>query len=381
MTLPQGTLESLPLEHPEAAGQPDELELPVSGRPPAFVPRLNLLGLRLGQLQLGAELQANRQPLYGQLSLEAQWLRTELVPPVEAGSDRQSAGDGQQNQNHSDDQNDRGQDRAPLPFGAAPPAATPAVPFHFKLEGLLSAPRRVVPQATPAVPAEPALSASASADAEPDFSTYLSHTARVVLKQVEHFTARLTELAPQHDVKQARTAAAAGAVAPAAQQAPLTATQVINAINNNVPVHIADFPAFVNRVLQTLDPGSRVMQSFEVSLRPADLGQVTAQFSLTTKSQVMITMYTQSAVTAQTLEACKQEIQQIVEKTQLTLGQLVVKQAIAPARQGGQTSQGGSFGSGQQGTGAADYSSRQFRRNQNRRRRGGDDNLSIDVSI
>ena len=83
--------------------------------------------------------------------------------------------------------------------------------------------------------------------------------------------------------------------------APLTASQVIHAANNNIPVHIADFPAFVNRVMQTLDPGSRVVQSFEITLRPSDMGQVTAQFSMTNQHKVMITLYTQSAATAQTL--------------------------------------------------------------------------------
>ncbi|MBF2052358.1 MAG: flagellar hook-length control protein FliK [Candidatus Sericytochromatia bacterium] len=157
----------------------------------------------------------------------------------------------------------------------------------------------------------------------------------------------------------------------------MSAAQVIQAVNQNIPIHVANFPAFVNQVIQTQGARLNVVQSIDVTLQPAHLGQVTAQFQLTKQNQVVVSLYTQSLATAKTLESYVQEIQQIVGKTQFSLSAVTIKQAVAPARSAG--------GSGQTSTGQqqGEFSARQSgsRRGGQRRRRQGED-LSIDgVSV
>ncbi len=158
-------------------------------------------------------------------------------------------------------------------------------------------------------------------------------------------------------------------------QAPISASQVIQAINHNVPVHIADFPAFINQMIQSHPPSARVIQSLQVSLMPDQLGQVTAQFSLTADNKMVITLYTQALATMETLETYLGEIQKIVGKTQLSLGNISVKQAIPPSRQS-QGSGGSGFDEGN-----GDSSARHSRRSSQRRRGGGDEEIAIDVSV
>lgn len=373
LELPQGIIEVHPLE-------PSRIQ---HSAPPAAkaspAPSLNHLELKVGQLHVRpVDAPRNEQPTYGQLSLSGQWVQSDLVQ-APAG---QSSFDQQPDQDQQSDANPQ-----PVFTPLAPRQDLPAA-VPFKLDVVPPAPRAQ----SAALPAEtplqaPPLRPASSQEAQPDFQNYLSYDANQALKQVKKFVSRL-ETAPA-EVAEAPSAkpvnrAADHAAAPAAVAtvpvANLTASQVIQAINNGVPLQVSDFPAFVNAVIQKLDPGSRIIQSFEVTLTPDNLGQVTAQFGLTNQNRVVITLYTQSAVTAQTLETYQQEIKQIVDKTQLSLGQLTVKQAVPAARQG-QSSQGGNFGSAnnQSGAGAADYSSRQFRRN--KKRRGGDENLSIDVTV
>jgi hypothetical protein len=157
----------------------------------------------------------------------------------------------------------------------------------------------------------------------------------------------------------------------------LSASQVIQAVNQNIPIHVSNFPAFVNQVIQTQGSRLNVVQSIDITLQPAHLGQVTAQFQLTRQNQVVVTLYTQSLATAKTLESYVQEIQQIVGKTQFSLSAVNIKQAVPAVKSAGSFSQ---TSTGQQ---QGDFSARQSgsRRGGQRRRRQGED-LSIDgVSI
>jgi flagellar hook-length control protein FliK len=154
---------------------------------------------------------------------------------------------------------------------------------------------------------------------------------------------------------------------------PITALQVIQALNNDLPLYYTDFVGFVNEVVQTRSFRSGVLQSIEISLQPRDLGKVTAQFMLMENNRVAIALYTQSASAVRSLDSYMNEIQQILAKGHLTLASIQVKQGIPPLR-GGQES----FSSGQNGAG--EFASR-YKRGGSSKRRRKDDDLTIDVTV
>ena len=156
------------------------------------------------------------------------------------------------------------------------------------------------------------------------------------------------------------------------QAANVSASQVIQAINNNVPIQLTDFPAYINQVVQRLGMQANAVQSVQVTLAPRQMGNVVVEFQTNAQKQMTITLYAQTMNSAQALEAYKNDIQQIVGKTSFALGNITVKQAIPPAR----SSQGTSNQNQQNG----DFSSRQ-RRGGNRRRNRADDDMTIDVSV
>jgi hypothetical protein len=155
-----------------------------------------------------------------------------------------------------------------------------------------------------------------------------------------------------------------------------TAMSVQTAIqlhNQGVPIQISDFPAFVNEVLQTRNFKVGALQSIEVALNPQNLGTVNAHFILKEHSEMIVRLYAPNAMAAKMLESHVQEIQQMIQKSYLVVGQIEIKQGIPPAR----GAQGGNA-SGQN----SEFSSRQSsRRSNSSRRRKQDDDLSVDVTV
>ena len=162
----------------------------------------------------------------------------------------------------------------------------------------------------------------------------------------------------------------------AAPRVNLSASQVIQAINQNIPIHIADFPAFVSRVLQVQPPTVTQPQALQVTLSPDSLGKITAQFELTAQGTVNITLLSQSALTVNKLNAYLQEIQQIIGTTQFAAGQIMVRQGIPLAKQSQSFDQ-----QSQSERDSGDDPKQIQRRGGQRRRRDADEEISIDVTV
>ncbi len=162
----------------------------------------------------------------------------------------------------------------------------------------------------------------------------------------------------------------------AAPRVNLSASQVIQAINQNIPIHIADFPAFISRVLQVQPPTVTQPQTLQVTLSPDSLGKIMAQFELTAQNTVNITLLSQSGLTVNKLNTYIQEIQQIMGTTQFSAGQVIVRQGIPLAKQSQSFDQ-----QSQSERDNGDDTKQIQRRGGQRRRRGGDEEISIDVTV
>lgn len=256
-------------------------------------------------------------PVYAVLDWTGQALQADLIQPVAAGANLSD----QSNQ----EQPAARQDRPVFTLPRSPESASPAP---------VLSPSGTQPTVTsglmPTAPPQGTVSAMTGVRVEspdkPHFKNYLVHQAQQVLKQVEqqplvlNRPSQSSEQRPAEPLARTETHVAV----------PLSASQVIQAINQNVPIHVANFPAFVNQVIQTQLAQAPVVQTLEVTLNPQHLGKVSAEFQLNAQREVMITLYTQSAATVESLEGYVQEMQTLVSQSHLSLSQVTIKQGIPP---------------------------------------------------
>ncbi|MBC7542801.1 MAG: flagellar hook-length control protein FliK [Candidatus Sericytochromatia bacterium] len=139
--------------------------------------------------------------------------------------------------------------------------------------------------------------------------------------------------------------------------ASMTSQQLVDAVNDGVPLHFAQFPELVQAIVTTKP---FVEKTVDIVLQPEGLGRVRLEVSLVDNgTAIRIAMTTQSAAAKQVMESYLPKIQQIAQSQGYVLKDPEVKVSDRPIRS--------SEGKGQAGSDSA--GSRQNRR----RRRNNDD--------
>jgi flagellar hook-length control protein FliK len=147
---------------------------------------------------------------------------------------------------------------------------------------------------------------------------------------------------------------------PVVTTAGMSAQQLIDAVNDGVPMHFAQFPALMEGIV-----GSKpfVEKTVDIVLQPENLGRIRLEVSLVDGgSAIRVAIATQSVAAQQVFESYGTRLQQIAQSQGYALKEFDVKVSDRPIR---------SEGRGQAGNDATGQ------RQNRRRRRGGRDDSTI----